>query len=114
MNFWLVHHKLPLGPWLSQGVDFLTLHGQAFFDVIVSLVLSAVIGGITAVLLFPPAPRADRLPCSCRRAYALASFHRPVPCSLRWGCCSIVNLGYWQASIETLALVFSATLFCVA
>jgi glycine betaine/proline transport system permease protein len=109
MNFWLVHHKLPLGPWLSQGVDFLTSHGQGFFDFI-SVVLSAIIGGITAVLLFPPALLTIAVFVSA--AYAL---HRSIGLCvfIALGLLLIVNLGYWQASIETLALVFSATLFCV-
>jgi len=45
-------------------------------------------------------------------AYAL---HRSIGLSvfITLGLLLVVNMGYWQAAIETLALVFSATFFCV-
>jgi glycine betaine/proline transport system permease protein len=109
MNAWLVHHKLPLGPWLASGVDFLTSHGQGFFD-FVSATLGAIIAGITYLLLILPAPLMIAL--FVAGAYAL---HRSIGLAvfIALGLLLIVNLGYWQASIETLALVFSATLFCI-
>jgi glycine betaine/proline transport system substrate-binding protein len=109
MNDWVVDHKLPLGPWLSRGVDVRTAHGQGVFDFI-STVLSAVIAGITFVLLILPAP--VMILIFAAGAYAL---HRSIGLTvfIALGLLLIVNLGYWQASIETLSLVFTATLFCV-
>jgi len=109
MDHWLTHHKIPLGAWLSAGVDFATSHGQGFFD-LVSLVLSAVIAGLTFVLLILPAPLMIVLFAGA--AYAL---HRSIGLSvfIVLGLLLVVNLGYWEALIQTLALVFSATFFCV-
>jgi glycine betaine/proline transport system permease protein len=109
VNDWVVDHKLPLGPWLSRGVDVRTAHGQGVFDFI-STVLSALIAGITFVLLILPAPLMILI--FAAGAYAL---HRSIGLTvfIALGLLLIVNLGYWQAAIETLSLVFSATLFCV-
>ena len=105
----ITSHKLPLGNWLARGVTFATSHGQGFFD-LVSLVLSAVISGLTIALLFVPA--LVLIVIFAAGAYAL---HRSVGLTLFIfaGLLLVVNLGYWQAAIETLALVFSATLFCI-
>ncbi len=109
MNDWLVHHKIPLGAWLATWVDFATSHGQRLFDLI-STVLGALIAGLTAILLFPPAPVAILIfaagAYALHRSKALAVF-------IVLGLLLIVNLGYWQAAIQTLALVFSATFICV-
>jgi len=109
MDDWLIHHKLPLGAWLSAGVDYATSHGQGFFD-FVSLVLGGLISGLTFVLLMPPA--LVMIVVFAAAAYAL---HRSIGLSvfITLGLLLVVNMGYWQAAIETLALVFSATFFCV-
>ena len=110
MNDWLVHHKLPLGAWLANGVDFATSHGQAFFD-FVSVVLGGLISGLTAAMLFLPSPLVIFL--FAAGAYAL---HRSwgLVAFIVLGLLLIANLGYWRAAIETLSLVFSATFICVA
>jgi len=109
MDQWLTHHKIPLGAWLSVGVDFATSHGQGFFD-LVSAVLGGMVAGLTAILLFLPAPLMILL--FAAGAYAL---HRSVGLSvfIVLGLLLVVNLGYWQAAIQTLSLVFCATFFCV-
>ena len=105
----LTRDKLPLGAWLAGFVAFLTSHGQWFFDGI-SFVLGGMIAGITALLLLLPAPVMILL--FAGGAYAL---HRSIGLCLfiLLGLLLVVNLGYWQAMIETLALVFSATFICV-
>jgi glycine betaine/proline transport system permease protein len=110
MNAWFEHHKLPLGAWIATLVDFATSHGQAGFDFI-SLVLGGLISGLTAALLFPPAPLLIAL--FAAGAYAL---HRSIGMVIFivLGLLLILDLGYWQAAIETLSLVFSSTLICVA
>jgi glycine betaine/proline transport system permease protein len=106
---WITDHKLPLGAWLAHGVSFATSHGQGFFD-FVSFVLSGVIAGLTAALLLLPAP--VMIVLFAGGAYAL---HRSVGLAVfvLGGLLLVVNLGYWQSAIETLSLVFSATIFCV-
>ena len=110
MNAWFAHHKLPLGAWIAVAVDFATSHGQAGFD-FVSLVLGGLISGLTALLLFAPSP--VMIVIFAAAAYAL---HRSIGLVvfIVLGLLLIVDLGYWQPAIETLALVFSATIICVA
>jgi glycine betaine/proline transport system substrate-binding protein len=109
LDDWITGHKLPVGQWLSRGVRFATRHGQGFFD-LVSVTLTAIIAGLTAALLFLPAPVMILL-------FAVAAFwlHRSIGLTIfiLAGLLLVVNLGYWQAAVETLALVFSATFFCV-
>jgi glycine betaine/proline transport system permease protein len=106
---WLTEHKIPLGAWLRSGVDVLTTHGQGFFDA-VSLVLGGLIDGLTTGLeLVPPllfVALAGAGAYLLHRSLQLAAF---AVLSLLL----IINLGYWTAAIETLSLVFCATLFCV-
>jgi glycine betaine/proline transport system permease protein len=110
MNAWFAHHKLPLGAWIAVAVDFATSHGQAGFD-FVSLILGGLISGLTALLLFLPSP--VMIVVFAAAAYAL---HRSIGLVvfIVLGLLLIVDLGYWQPAIETLALVFSATIICVA
>jgi len=109
VNDWITHHKLPLGPGLARAVEFATTHGQAFFD-FVSVTLSGLIGGITTALLWiPPLLLIVILAAG---AYLL---HRSVGLVvfIVLALLLIVNLGYWSATMETLSLVFSATIACV-
>jgi glycine betaine/proline transport system permease protein len=110
MNAWFAQHKLPLGAWIETLVDFTTTHGQAGFD-FVSVVLGGLISGLTALLLFLPSP--VMIVIFAAGAYAL---HRSIGLVvfIVLGLLLIVDLGYWQAAIETLSLVFSATIICVA
>ncbi len=109
INDWITHHKLPLGPGLARAVEFATTHGQVFFD-FVSVTLSGLIGGITAALLWIP-------PLLLIVVLALGAYllHRSVGLVIfiALSLLLIVNLGYWSATMETLSLVFSATIACV-
>jgi glycine betaine/proline transport system permease protein len=109
MDDWIEQHKLPLGVWLSDAVDFLTGNAQGFFD-LVSLVLGGLIQGLTAALLWPPA--VVLIAIMSAAAYWL---HRSVWLTLFIvaALLLVLNLGYWTATVETLSLVFCATLFCV-
>jgi glycine betaine/proline transport system substrate-binding protein len=109
INDWITHHKLPLGAGLASGVDFATTHGQVLFDFI-SVTLSGVIGGLTAALLWLP-------PLLLIALLALGAWllHRSLGLVIFivLALILIVNLGYWAATMETLSLVFSATIACV-
>ncbi len=106
---WLTQHKIPLGVWLRDLVNGLTTHAQGFFDTI-SLVLGGLIDGLTAGLsMIPPLVFILLVAAGAwllHRSIALAAF---VILSLLL----IVNLGYWNETIQTLSLVFCATLVCV-
>ncbi|WP_062222104.1 MULTISPECIES: choline ABC transporter permease subunit [unclassified Aureimonas] len=106
---WLTNHKIPLGVWLRDLVNGLTSHAQGFFDTI-SLVLGALIDGLTAGLsLIPP------LVFIALVAAGAWLLHRSIGLALFavFSLLLIVNLGYWTETIQTLSLVFCATLVCV-
>ena len=107
---WITSHKIPLGAWLKTIVDLLNTHAQGFFDFI-SIVLSTVIEAITSGLLwFPPLVLVGLL------AVGTWLLHRSIVLAVAvvLGLLLIVNLGYWQATVETLTLVLCATLVSVA
>ncbi|MEI9987261.1 MAG: choline ABC transporter permease subunit [Aliidongia sp.] len=107
---WVTGHKIPLGSWLSAAVDFTTGHAQGFFDTI-SLIVSGVIGALTAALLWFPA-----LLLVAAAAIGTYFLHRSIGLAafVLVSLLLVIDLGYWQATIETLSLVFCASLACVA
>jgi glycine betaine/proline transport system permease protein len=106
---WFTAHKIPLGSWLRDLVDLLNAHAQGFFD-LVSAVLGTLIEGLTDfLLLFSPfvlIPIIAALAYLLHRSVGLLAF---IVLSLLL----IVNLGYWEATIQTLSLVIWATVVCV-
>jgi glycine betaine/proline transport system permease protein len=109
MEDWLTAYKIPLGAWLKNLVDLLNEHAQGFFDFI-SLVLGAVIDGLTTALLwFPPVLLVALL------GVGTWLLHRSIGLAIAvvLGLLLVINLGYWEATIETLALVLCATIVCV-
>ncbi len=110
MEDWITAHKIPLGAWLKAVVDWLNRHAQGVFDVVI-LVLGSIVEGLLAVLeWFPPVVLVLLFAAG---AYAL---HRSLRLAVGvlLGLLLIMNLGYWQATLETLALVLCATLAAVA
>ncbi len=110
MYDWLTEHKIPLGPWIKSFVDFLNQHLQWLFDGI-SLVLGTLIEGLTGLLLATPPLLLTALFAAL--AYVL---HRSLKLAAFTFAAFLVviNLGYWQPTLETLSLVIWATLVCVA
>jgi glycine betaine/proline transport system permease protein len=106
---WLTAHKIPLGTWVAAGIDWITTNAQAFFD-FVTLVLGGALAGIMAVLLFIP-------PLLLVALLTIGTWllHRSIPLAagVLLGLLLIINLGFWQATIETLTLVLFATLVSV-
>lgn len=110
MEDWLTENKLPLGAWLKSGVDALNDNAQGFFDLLPSS-LMWIIEGLTGLLL--SAPPLLLIALFVLAAYAL---HRSIGLAIfiLLSLLLIVNLGYWQATMETLSLVICATMVCVA
>jgi glycine betaine/proline transport system permease protein len=106
---WITSHKLPFGKFVETIVNWLTQHGAGFFDFI-QLVLGTVIDGLTHLLLLvPPLLLVALLGAATlliHRSWKLTGF---VVAALLL----VMNLGYWQAMVETLSLVVCATAFCV-
>jgi glycine betaine/proline transport system permease protein len=106
---WLTDHKIPLGAWLKSFVDFLNVYAQGFFDFITDWLGLIIDSMVDALLWFPPLILVALLGLG---AYIL---HRSIllAVSVLLGLLLIINLGYWQATVETLTLVLCATLVSI-
>ena len=106
---WLTENKIPLGVWIKSFVEFLNDNAAWFFDFI-SDVLSFTINGMIDILQWMPplllVAIFTALAYGLHRSWRLALM---VAGSLLL----IVNMGYWEQTIETLALVVFATLLCM-
>src|SRR3954464_13216103 len=106
---WLTAYKIPLGSWIKTLVDLLNAHASGFFDFI-SWALGGLINGLTGILLaIPPLVLVAALALFAwllHRSWQLVAL---VVVSLLL----IINLGYWRETLETLALVVSATAICM-
>jgi glycine betaine/proline transport system substrate-binding protein len=103
---WLTSHKLPVGEAVAVGIEWVKLHGAAVFRVTGTTFGGAIAFVYRMLRAVPPvliilatAVFAWRM----QRSLALAAF---VIAALLL----IMNQGYWQQTLETLALVLVATL----
>ncbi len=101
---WVTSHKIPVGDTVTRGVDYLKQHGLGFFDG-VKIVVRTSIDLVGSLLGLLPAPlliaAVALLALWLRRSLPLALF---VALALLF----IMNQGYWDATLETLALVLVA------
>lgn len=103
-------NRLPVGRYAKDAIDWLTTNLAFFFDWL-SFVLKAVVDGLLFVLQTPH----PLLVVAIITALALwirRSIGMPLFTAL--GLLLIVNLGYWKATTETLALVLAASFVCMA
>ncbi|MEO3430626.1 choline ABC transporter permease subunit [Pelagibius sp. CAU 1746] len=102
-------YKIPLGNWISDFVDFLNDHAAWFFNFI-SDVLGFLIEGLIDVLQAVP----GLLLIAIIAAFAYW-LHRSIwlVIGIVLSLLLIVNIGYWEETIETLALVIFATFTCM-
>ena len=107
---WLSDNKIPLGKWIKSFVDFLNEHAAWVFNLI-SDVLGFLIEGLIDILQAMPALLVVALIAAL--AYWL---HRSWKMALGMvaALLLIVNLGYWEETVETLSLVVFSTLVCMA
>jgi glycine betaine/proline transport system permease protein len=106
---WLTAYKIPLGKGVEALVDYLTDHADWLFD-FVSDYLGLVIDGLTELMLWSP-------PLLLVALFAALAYwlHRSVGlvALVVFSLLLIINLGYWEQTVETLALVVFATGFCM-
>jgi glycine betaine/proline transport system permease protein len=106
---WLTAYKIPLGSWIKSLVDLLNAHAAGFFDLI-SWALGGLIDGFTAVLVaIPPLVLIVLLAALAWFLHRSKGLVALVVVSLLL----IINLGYWKETLETLALVVTATALCL-
>ncbi|MQR84730.1 ABC transporter permease subunit [Bacillus megaterium] len=101
--------KIPIGNWIDHFVTFLNDNIKGFFDVI-SAIVDGIVSFIVLVLTFPPALILILI------VGIIAWFS-----SKKWsftilsmiGLLFILNLGYWQETMDTLALVLTSVLISI-
>ncbi len=107
---WIVNHKIPVGDAMAVAIDTIKAHGTFAFDGI-SMLIRGTVDAVTTVLRALPAivliVAIAALAFILRRSWTLTAF---VALALLF----ILNQGYWDATLETLALVLVATLACAA
>jgi len=106
---WLESNKIPIGRWLADFVDFLNEYLFWLFDGF-TIALEYVFDLTSLVLLAIPA--FGMIALIAAAAYWL---HRSWKISLFIvvSMLLIINLGYWEDTMETLSLVIWATVLCV-
>ena len=109
MESWFTEPKLPLGWVVKQGITWLQDNAAWFFDAITAAI-DFLVDGLTQVLLQIPA--LVLILAVAATAYAL---HRSWRLALfvTAAFLLITNLGYWEATIQTISLVGFSTLTSV-
>lgn len=106
---WLTAYKIPLGSWIKTLVDMLNAHAAGFFDFI-SWALGGIIEGMTEAMIAVP-------PLLLIALFALLAWllHRSwqLVALVVLSLLLIINMGYWTETLQTLALVVSATFTCM-
>ncbi|MFV0335068.1 MAG: choline ABC transporter permease subunit [Tropicimonas sp.] len=109
MNWWM-EHKIPVGAAAEAVLDWLQRHGEPFFDGVAE-VLERLIGAILWALQTPHPLIIVVLFAGL--AWQLQRSRRL--CSLVVaGFLFILNQGYWEETTESLTLVLSACVVCMA
>ena len=110
MESWFTQWKLPLGAAVKQVIVFLQDHAGWFFDLITQ-VIDFLVDGLTSLLLLVPPVilvlAVAGLAYWLQRSWKLALF-------VLLAFLLITNLGYWDATIQTMSLVGFSTLASVA
>ena len=107
---WLTDHKIPLGKWIKSFVDLMLDHAAWFFDFLSEL-LEFPIEGLTALALAAP-------PLLLVAAVAALAFwlHRSwkLVAAVVLTLLLVINLGYWETTVQTLVLILFSTAVCIA
>ncbi len=105
----LTDHKIPIGKWASDMVDWLIINAAWFFDSLADGI-NALIDGILLVLQTPH-------PLIVIAVFAgiawLLRKSWPVVALVVAGFLFILNQGYWEETTETLTLVLCAVIVCM-
>ncbi|KFI27308.1 choline ABC transporter permease subunit [Haematobacter massiliensis] len=107
---WITSTKIPVGRTAKLVFDWLNLHAAAFFNAL-STGMQALIDGILWLLLTPP-------PLVIVAIFVAVAFaiqrNWKAPLIVLVGFLFVMNQGYWQATMESLTLVLSACVVCMA
>lgn len=107
---WLTDNKIPLGRWAREATDWLIDNGGFFFDWL-SRQLRGMIDGLLWLLELPHPLLfillAVLLGFWLKRSWFLPAF-------AAFSLLLVLNLGYWEEMIQTLALVLASATMCMA
>jgi glycine betaine/proline transport system substrate-binding protein len=107
---WVTTHKIPVGDWATEAVEWTKRDLRGFFDAVAGF-LTVSTRFVATTLTTVPAPVLIGLIAALaylvRRSWGLVVF---VVLSLLF----IMNQGYWQATLETLTLVLVAAIIATA
>jgi glycine betaine/proline transport system permease protein len=110
LESWFTVWKLPIGRIVKQGIVWLQNNASGFFDA-VTAIIDFLVDGLTGLLMHVPVAvmilAVAALAYWLHRSWKLALF--VIVAFL-----IITNLGYWQATLETISLVGFSTLVSVA
>ncbi|WHA41832.1 choline ABC transporter permease subunit [Agrobacterium larrymoorei] len=102
-------NRLPIGRYAKEAIDWLTTNLSFFFDWL-AYIFGSVIDAIL-YLLQAPHPLVIVGLLTALSAWMRRSIGMPLFTAL--GLLLIINLGYWKATTETLALVIAASAVCM-
>ncbi|MEQ5773959.1 choline ABC transporter permease subunit [Thalassospira sp. NFXS8] len=106
---WLTEIKIPLGSWIASLMDALNEHADFVFYAISDALGFVIDHTVDALVWLHPLVIIAffaGLAIWLHKSWKLTAF---TVLSLLL----VVNLGYWEATMETLAMVFYATLICM-
>ena len=107
---WLTDNKIPVGKTAKIVFDWLNKNGGGFFDAL-STLLQHLINGILWILNAPH-PLVVVVICAILTWMLQKNWKTVVLVTL--GLLFILNQGYWKATMESLTLVLSACVVCLA
>ena len=109
MYDWLTEHKIPLGNWIADGVDWMLTHMAWLFDSFSEGLGSAIEAFIKAMLWVPPLGLVAIFAAIGWFLHHSWKLVLLIVLSLLL----VINLGYWTETVYTLGLVIFATVFCI-
>ncbi|WP_138466306.1 choline ABC transporter permease subunit [Poseidonocella sp. HB161398] len=107
---WLTDNKIPIGKWAAAIFDWLQINGAWFFDGLADF-MDSMIDGILWVLQEPP--MLVVVAAFVAISYALQRSWK-ISAGILAGFLFIINQGYWEETTESLTLVLSACVVCMA
>lgn len=107
---WLTDNKIPIGKWAAAGFDWLQVNAAWFFDTLADA-MEALIDAILWVLQTPN-PLIVIAIFVALTWLLLRKWQTSLLVAL--GFLFIVNQGYWEETTESLTLVLSACVVCMA
>jgi len=106
---WLTDNKIPLGKWIKSFVDFLLDNLAWFFDMFSEGLQFLIEGFVDGMLLLHPLVMIGILAAIAWLLHRSWKMVVLIVLSLLL----VINLGYWEETIQTLGLVMFSTLVCI-